>query len=99
MKVIRILVMLKMIARGNPAVVYLEDGVIKWKRTLSSLDSEEQPMELSEMGKSYDADSILTNLVLAYLAAMLALVIINRTHLMVRYFYYKRHKKQSKTDN
>ena len=90
---------LKMIARGNPAVVYLEDGVIKWKRTLSSLDSEEQPMELSEMGKSYDADSILTNLVLAYLAAMLALVIINRTHLMVRYFYYKRHKKQSKTDN
>ena len=90
---------LKMIARGNPAVVYLEDGVIKWKRTLSSLDSEELPMELSEMGKSYDADSILTNLVLAYLAAMLALVIINRTHLMVRYFYYKRHKKQSKTDN
>ena len=90
---------LKMIARGNPAVVYLEDGVIKWKRTLSSLDSEEQPMELSEMGKSYDAYSILTNLVLAYLAAMLALVIINRTHLMVRYFYYKRHKKQSKTDN
>ena len=90
---------LKMIARGNPAVVYLEDGVIKWKRTLSSLDSEEQPMELSEMGKSYDADSILTNLVLAYLAAMLALVIINRTHLMVRYFYYKRHKKQSKTEN
>lgn len=90
---------LKMIARGNPAVVYLEDGVIKWKRTLSSLDSEDQPMELSEMGKSYDADSILTNLVLAYLAAMLALVIINRTHLMVRYFYYKRHKKQSKTDN
>ncbi len=90
---------LKMIARGNPAVVYLEDGVIKWKRTLSSLDSEEQPMELSEMGKSYNADSILTNLVLAYLAAMLALVIINRTHLMVRYFYYKRHKKQSKTDN
>ena len=90
---------LKMIARGNPAVVYLEDGVIKWKRTLSSLDSEEQPMELSEMGKSYDADSILTNLELAYLAAMLALVIINRTHLMVRYFYYKRHKKQSKTDN
>ncbi len=90
---------LKMIARGNPAVVYLEDGVIKWKRTLSSLDDVEQPVELSELGKSYDADSILTNLVLAYLAAMLALVIINRTHLMVRYFYYKRHKKQSKTDN
>lgn len=86
---------LKMIARGNPAVVYLEDGVIKWKRTLSSLDGEEQTMEISEMGSTFDADSTLTNLTLTYLAAMLALLIINRTHLMVRYFYYKRNKKKS----
>ena len=85
---------LKMIARGNPAVVYLEDGVIKWKRTLSSLDGEEQAMEISEMGSTFDADNTLTNLTLTYLAAMLALLIINRTHLMVRYFYYKRNKKK-----
>ena len=83
---------LKMIARGNPAVVYLEDGVIKWKRTLGSLDSVEQPVELSELGNDYDADSIMTRLMMCYLAAMLVLLIINRTHLMVRYFYYKRHK-------
>ena len=51
---------LKMVARGNPAVVYLEDGVIRWKRTLSSLDDVEQPIELSEMGKDYDADAIMT---------------------------------------
>ena len=86
---------LKMIARGNPAVVYLEDGVIKWKRTLSSLDGEEQTMEISEMGSTFDADNTLTNLTLTYLAAMLALLIINRTHLMVRYVYYKRNKKKS----
>ena len=86
---------LKMIARGNPAVVYLEDGVIKWKRTLSSLDGEEQTMDISEMGSTFDADSTLTNLTFTYLAAMLALLIINRTHLMVRYFYYKRNKKKS----
>jgi uncharacterized membrane protein YphA (DoxX/SURF4 family) len=84
---------LKMVARGNPAIVYLEDGTIKWKRTLSSLENVEQPMELSELGKDYDADGILTNLMLIYLAAMLGLLIINRSHLMVRYFYYKRHKK------
>ena len=90
---------LKMVARGNPAVVYLEDGVIKWKRTLSSLNDVEQPVELSDMGNDYDADSIMTNMMLAYLAAMLILLVINRTHLMVRYFYYKRHKKHPQPDN
>ncbi len=87
---------LKMIARGNPAVVYLEDGVIKWKRTLSSLDGLEQPIELSEMGNAYHAESTLTSLMLAYLTAMIALVIINRSHLMVRYLYFKRNKKKKK---
>jgi uncharacterized membrane protein YphA (DoxX/SURF4 family) len=81
---------LKMIARGNPAVVYLEDGVIKWKRTLDSLDDVEQPIELSEMGKDYDADSILTSLMLGYLTAMLILVVINRTHLLVKRLFFKK---------
>ena len=81
---------LKMVARGNPAVVYLEDGVIKWKRTLSSLDSEEQPLELSEMGKAYDADSILTNLMLAYLAAMFILLVINRTHVLIGRLFFRK---------
>lgn len=90
---------LKMLARGNPAVVYLEDGAIKWKRTLASLDDIEQPVELADMNNGYDADNIITNLTLAYLLAMLALVIINRTHLMVRYLYYKRNKKHPFTNN
>ena len=84
---------LKMVARGNPAVVYLEDGKIMWKRTLSSLEDVEQPMELATMGKDYDADKILTRLMLGFLAAMAALLFINRGHLLVRYFYYKRRKK------
>lgn len=75
---------LKMVARGNPAVVYLEDGTIVWKRTLSSLDDVEQPVELSELGKDLNGDDIMTNLMLAYLAAMLALVIINRSHLLIK---------------
>ncbi|MBQ9556807.1 MAG: DoxX family membrane protein [Muribaculaceae bacterium] len=84
---------LKMIARGNPAVVYLEEGVIKWKRTLSSLDDVEQPVELAAMGDDVDADAILTRLMLAFLAGMAILLVINRTHLLVRYFYYKAHRK------
>ena len=87
---------LKMVARGNPAVVYLEDGTIKWKRTLSSLNDVEQPVELSELGKDYDADSILTRMMFLYMIAMLGLLAINRTHLMVRYLYYKRQSKRTK---
>ena len=67
---------LKMIARGNPAVVYLENGTIQWKRTLSSLD-------LREVVNTYDADGIMTNLMLAYLAAMLVLSLLNRSHLVL----------------
>ena len=81
---------LKTIARGNPAVVYLEDGVIKWKRTLSSIEEIEQPVELSEMGKDYDSDSILSRLMLAYVVAMLALLALNRTHLLFRKVRSKR---------
>ena len=75
---------LKSLARGNPAVAYIEDGVIRWKRTLSSLDKVEQPVELSALGDDLDADSILTHLMLAFVAALAAILLINRSHLVVR---------------
>ena len=81
---------LKMIARGNPAVVYLEDGVISWKRTLGSLDSVTMPEHLSELATDYDADSIMTTLMLAYLAGMLAVLVINRSHLVVKRLFFKK---------
>ena len=79
---------LKMVARGNPALVYLQDGVIIWKRTLSSLSSVEQPAEFAAMG--LDGDKILTKLQLAYLAALLALLVLNRTHVLIRRLFFKR---------
>ncbi len=87
---------LKMVARGNPAVVYLEDGTIKWKRTLSSLENVEQPVELSDMNNDYDADKILTTLMLTFLAAMVALLMLNRSHLAVKYIMGR---KKHNTDN
>lgn len=86
---------LKMVARGNPAVVYLEDGAIVWKRTLSSLDEVEQPVELSDMGKDLDSDSIMTNLMLIYLAGMLILVIINRSHLLIKRLFIRKKPNES----
>lgn len=81
---------LKMVARGNPAVVYLEDGVIRWKRTLSSLDSVEQPIELSALSDDYDADAIMGRLMLAYLAVLAVILAVNRTHLLLRFIFFKK---------
>ena len=83
---------LKMVARGNPAVVFLHDGVITWKRTLASLDDVEQPIELAALADDYDSDSIMTNLMLAYLAAMLVLLALNRTHIVFKHLFFKKKK-------
>ena len=89
---------LKMVARGNPAVVYLEDGVIRWKRTLTSLDEADQPIELSDMGKEYDADRILTRLMILFMAALAAILLINRSHVVLKRLLTKKNK-QLTTDN
>ena len=81
---------LKMIARGNPAVVYLENGVISWKRTLGSLDGVTMPDHLGELATDYDADGIMTFLMLAYLAGMLAVLVLNRSHLVVKRLFFKK---------
>lgn len=83
---------LKSMARGNPAVAYVEDGVIRWKRTLSSLDNVEQPVELGAMGDDYDADAILTRLMFSYLAALTIILLINRSHLVIKHFLRKKPK-------
>ena len=83
---------LKSMARGNPAVAYVEDGVIRWKRTLSSLDNVEQPVELGAMGDDYDADAILTRLMFSYLAALAIILLINRSHLVIKHFLRKKPK-------
>ena len=89
---------LKMVARGNPAVVYLEDGVIKWKRTLTSLEDVEQPVELSEMGNDYDADSILSRIMLSFFVALAAILLINRSHVVIKRIFFPK-KKSPKTPN
>ena len=86
---------LKSLARGNPAVTYVEDGVIKWKRTLASLDDVEQPVELNAMGDDYDADAILTRLMFAYLAALAVILVLNRSHLVIKHLWKKSPKTRS----
>lgn len=92
---------LKMVARGNPAVVYLEDGVIKWKRTLTSLEDVEQPVELSEIGNDYDADSILSRIMLSFFVALAAILLINRSHVVIKRVFFPKKKSPEtlNTDN
>ncbi len=90
---------LKMVARGNPAVVYLQDGVIQWKRTLSSIEDVEQPVELSEMGKDYDPDAILTRLLVYFMIAMIALLFINRTYPVMKHLHSRKKSKKPTTEN
>ena len=90
---------LKMLARGNPAVVYLEDGVIKWKRALTSLEDIEQPIELSEIGKDFDADSILSRLMFTFVLALLALLVLNRSHLVFKHLITRKKTKTKDTED
>ena len=90
---------LKMVARGNPAVVYLEDGVIKWKRTLSSLDSVDQAATLADMGNDYDSDQIMSRLLIFFLAALLVLLIINRSHVVIPSLFKRKNKKTDNSEN
>ena len=90
---------LKMVARGNPAVVYLEDGVIRWKRTLSSLRDADSSLTPAEMGSDYDPDSIMTRLMLAFLAALAAILLINRSHVVLKRLFTKKSKPSDPAEN
>lgn len=48
---------IKEIARGNPAVVMLKDGIIEWKSTLASIDAD----KLEAEGEKYKPSVIITN--------------------------------------
>ena len=75
---------IKMIARGNPAVVYLSNDTIVWKRTLTSIDEEKiQNQPIERMGDDLNKSYFLPNTVVLYVLTMLALLVFNRIHVLV----------------
>lgn len=71
---------IKEVARGNPAVVYLENGKVMWKSTLSSLDVD----ALKTLGKNgarnvmaFDGKDIVKNWSYIYLGVMAFLVMLS----------------------
>ena len=71
---------IKEVVRGNPAVIYLEDGVVKWKSTLRSLPADDfmdSEAEKDPMRFAYDNRMILRNIILLYLAVMAVIIILS----------------------
>ena len=72
---------IKMIARGNPAVVYVKDRTIMWKRTLGSISTDrihDPTLNLDTLSKDLNPKGHLRNWLWLYALAMLALLVINR---------------------
>ena len=71
---------IKMVARGNPAVIYLEDGKIRWKSTLRALDTEDfQKAGTKTDPKQFARDNrtLLRNVAGLYLLIMAVLVLLS----------------------
>lgn len=78
---------IKEVVRGNPGVVYLQDGKIVWKSTLNAIDVEDfQSPEVTGDASTFGRDNarFLMNCVLIYLIVMAFLVLISFTPRMAQ---------------
>ncbi len=93
---------LKMLARGNPAVVMLSGGRIMWKRTLSSIDParlDDSLATLQQLGSDMQPQRTLHRLTAALVAALAIMLAVNRSHRLALLLVRRAKRKKSKTDN
>ena len=68
------------VVRGNPGIVYLEDGIIKWKSSLRAIDIDDfQDPEVSSNPMSFARDNktILENITWVFLIITFALIFVS----------------------
>lgn len=71
---------LKELARGNPALIYIDDNIIKWKSTLSSIDATkfDEDSKMTDLNTfDFDGRNILLNFTYLYLAIISVLICIS----------------------
>ena len=92
---------LKMLARGNPAAVFLRNGKIEWKRTMQSIpvDNIDNVDSLDQLVGDTTPRHVLYTMSAIYLAAMLLVLIINRTHIVVKFSLRRVRKNRKKQVN
>ena len=80
---------IKMLARGNPAVVYVEKGVVVWKRTLISIPTKQllnNKVPLAQLSDDISPSLQLWELLWPYLLIMIALLFVNRIYPVISFF-------------
>lgn len=87
---------IKEIARGSIAVVYLSDGIIRWKRTLSSIDSEifEHPGPDTLASLGFSGKTIMLTLTMFFYGLELFLWILDRSGRAVKLHFTRRNQKK-----
>ncbi len=71
---------IKEVVRGNPGIVYLEDGIIEWKSTLNALNIDDfLSPEISDDAKSFGTDNfrILRNCAYIFLIVLTSLILMS----------------------
>ncbi len=83
---------IKMLARGNPAIVYVEDSTIAWKRTLSSLKTDrlmKENVPLAQLSDDFSPQKTLWALLTPYFLLMVVLLFLNRIYPVVNFIVKK----------
>lgn len=92
---------IKMMARGNPAVVYLDNDTIRWKRTLGSISADDihnSDNDIVHMGDDMQPYSQLKRIALFYALALLVILVLNRTHLIVQPLFTRKNQNNKNTN-
>lgn len=89
--------LLKELARGNASLVFLENGIVKWKRTLSSISFTfitETPAP--ELIKVLDPETgyVIKLLTIPFIALLLLLLVLDRSGKLLTWHLSKRKTKK-----
>ncbi len=92
---------LKMVARGNPAAVFLRDGAIVWKCGMQAMPIArlDEAGSLDEAMGSTTPRHVLYFVTAIYVAAMMFVLIVNRTHSVVKFSLRRVRKSRKKQVN
>lgn len=87
---------IKELARGNVAVLYLKDGVIQWKRTLTSIDSDlfESPDDMTLDRLSFSGMNYFWFFTLVFLGLEFVLWIVDRSGRAVKLHFTRKNRKK-----
>ena len=92
--------LIKELARGKMSVVYLKDGVIKWKRTLSSIPTDifSNKSDGNALQKLYPSDKAgFSNITAIYVIVLLAILAFNLLIDAVKWLFSRKKEKKNVT--